>query len=50
MSVTAFKVGAIGLNLPKGNAQTPDGFHLVTRSPACSNPIAVDDMPAIVFE
>lgn len=38
------------MDLPESDTQAPNSFHLVTRSPACTDPVAVYDMSSIVLE
>lgn len=39
-----------GRDLPKGYAQAPDGLHFVTGNPASTDPIAVDDVSAVLMK
>ena len=38
------------LKLPKCNAQAPDGFHLIACGLACTNPIAVHNLPTLLVK
>ena len=37
-------------NLPKCNAQAPDSFHLIACGLACTNPIAVNNLPTLLVK